>query len=303
MRKKNNAKIYILGLISLFILTNSVSYAQKCSLRDKIQGIIENADGTIGIAIKNLNTNDTLTFNGSYQFPMQSVYKFPLALAVLNRVDKGELSLKKQIIITKDDLLPDTWSPLREKYPNGNVNIPLREIISYTVSQSDNNGCDILFRLLGGTKAVNDYIHSLGIKDISIMGTEEEMHNDWNVQFTNWCKPNAMVQLLELFQQKNVLSEPSSNFLWNLMVETSTGSNRLKGMLPSGTVVAHKTGSSGQNEKGISAATNDIGIIELPNGQRIAIAIFITNSKADSKTNDAVIARISKTTYEFYSKR
>ena len=92
---------------------------------------------------------------------MQSVYKYPLALAILNQVDKGIFSLEQKIHIKKEDLLPDTWSPLRKKYPDGNADITLDELLNITVSQSDNNGCDILFRLIGGTeeKVVwDDYI-------------------------------------------------------------------------------------------------------------------------------------------------
>ncbi len=84
--------------------------------------------------------------------PMLSVFKFHIALAVLNQVDKGNLTLDQKILIKKSDLLENTWSPLREKYPDGNVELPLSEIITYTVAQSDNNGCDILLRLIGGTK-------------------------------------------------------------------------------------------------------------------------------------------------------
>ncbi len=293
-------KIHLFLLICLVAVQ---SCTPKKQLRTEIQQIVDKANGTIGIAIKNLNTNDTLTINNNLQFPMQSVYKFPLAINVLNQVDKGVLSLDQNFRIDKSDLLPNTWSPLRDKYPEGNVIIPLSEIISYTVSQSDNNGCDILFRLLGGTSAVNDYIHSIGVNEISIMGTEEEMHKDWNVQFTNWCKPYAMVQILEIFHQKKLLSDSSSNFLWKLMVETSTGPNRIKGLLPKSTIVAHKTGSSGKNDTGLTAAINDVGIIKLPNGQYIAIAVFVSNTTADDSISEKVIADIAKATYDYYSKK
>ncbi len=296
MKKEFN----IVGLSILFIGLLLPSCKQKESLKDQIQVIINNADGTVGVAIKNLDTNDTLSFNNTLHYPMQSVYKFPLAIAALHQVDDGKLSLSQPIHIDKKDLLPNTWSPLREKYPKGNVDIPLSEIIGYTVSQSDNNGCDILFRLLGGAKNVNDYIHSIGIEDIAIVGTEEEMHKDWNVQFTNYCKPTAMVNLLELFYQKKILSESSNELLWKLMVETTTGPNRIKGLLPSATIVAHKTGSSGKNENGLTAAVNDVGIIELPNGQHIAIAVFVANSKANDDVSEKVIADISKAAYDYY---
>ncbi len=179
---------------------------------------------------------------------MQSVYKFPLAMAVLDQVDKGKLSLDQKIFVAKKDLLPETWSPLREKYPAGEVEIPLAEILVYTIAQSDNNGCDILFRLLGGTANVQKYVRSLGIKEIAIAATEEEMSKNRDVQFTNWCKPKAMLKLLEIMNRGDKLSKSSSDFLWKTMLETSTGPNRIKGFLPKETRVAHKTGTSGTDK-------------------------------------------------------
>lgn len=289
------------AFILLICLTALVSCNHKDQLRTDIVNIVEKANGTIGVAIKNLETGDTLTINNSHQFPMQSVYKFPLAMAVLSMVDSGKLSIDQKIHVAKTDLLPNTWSPLRDKYPEGKFDLSLSEIIAYTVSQSDNNGCDMLFRLIGGTSNADEFVHKLGVSEISIKGTEEEMHKDWNVQFTNWCKPSAITQLLELFYKKQVLSQTSNDFLWKQMVETTTGPNRIRGLLPNETVVAHKTGYSGKNEDGLTAAVNDIGIIELPNGQHIAIAVFVSNATVADSISERVIADIAKATYTYYS--
>ena len=296
---KNNIKLLItIGILFQLI---GCSNSNNDSLRNDIKNIINNANGTIGVAIKNLDTGDTLTFNNSRHYPMQSVYKFPLAMAVLAKVDKGDLSLNQPIHLSKENLLPYTWSPLRDKYKEGNIDIPLSEVISSTVSQSDNNGCDILFRLLGGPKNVEDYIYSIGVTDLAIAGIEEEMHKDWNVQFTNWCKPSALVELLEILYKKKILLETSNDYLWKLMVETATGPRRIKGLLPEGTVVAHKTGSSGKNENGLTAAINDVAIIVLPNGQHIAIAIFVSNTTADDEVNERLIASIAKVTFDHFN--
>ena len=231
---------------------------------------------------------------------MQSVFKFHLALMVLHEVDSGKLSLDQKIHLTKNDLNQKTWSPLAKKYPGGEVNLSLKDILTYTVSESDNNGCDILFRLVGGPQKVNEYIHSLGIKGVSIKATEEEMHKDWNVQYSNWSTPSAAVQLLHKFYKGDILSKKNFDFLWNLMSGTKIGTNRIKSMLPEGTIVAHKTGGSGANDKGITAATNDIGIIRLPNGNHFALAVFISDSKEKNEVNEKIIAEISKVTWNYF---
>jgi beta-lactamase class A len=301
IRVKNiNIKSLLIFFVLMTWLYMQDVTAQSVKLREDIQKIISTADGKVGVAVKFLDIGDTLTVNNDYKYPMQSVYKFPLAFAVLNMIDKGEYSLKHEIRITKGELLPDTWSPLRDKYPGGNVDIPLSEILAYTVSMSDNNGCDILFRLAGGPGNVEEYIHGLGIKDIAIISTEQEMHADYELQYKNWCKPMAMVSLLELLNNGKHLSAESNNFLCKILKETATGPNRIKGLLPEGTVVAHKTGTSGYNDKGIASATNDAGIVELPDGRKFAIAVFTTDFKGDEKTCESIIARIAKAAWDYY---
>jgi len=279
----------------------SYSYGQIETLRQKIQQIAASTDGTLGIGIKELGGKDTLTFNGKGHFAMQSVYKFHLGLAVLNQVDKGKLKLDQKIFVKKTDLLPNLWSPLREKYPNGEVEVSLREILQYTVSQSDNSGCDILFGLMGGPKVVDKYIKSIGIKDVAIHTTEEEMQSDYNVQFRNWSTPWSAVLLLEKFYQKKHLSTNSHDFMWKTMTETTTGPNKIKGLLPSGTIVAHKTGYSGTYGTGVIVATNDIGIVQLPNGKHFTVAIFYGNTRKSDAQNDRVIAEVAKAAYDYFS--
>jgi len=273
------------------------------SLRAEILRLIEPAKGLVGVAVCVPETGDTLTINGARRFPMQSVYKFPLALAVLHQVDQGTLSLSQELQLSKDDLLPNTWSPLRERYPDGDVVVTLDELLTYTVSLSDNNGCDVLFRLVGGPAAVNEYVHGLGITDMAIIATEEEMHRGWEVQFQNWSSPAAMCRLLDAFHRGDILSQQSRGYLWRLMVQAATGSGRLKGRLPEGTVVGHKSGSSGTNDEGITPATNDVGIIVLPRGGHVILVVFVTDSAADMQTRDEVIAEIARAVWDAYSEQ
>lgn len=287
----------IFSLLSIsFLPPNTLAFED--SLRTRIEYIVGHADGNVGVAILGLENDDTLTINGDGRFPMQSVYKFPLALAVLSQVDKGILSLDQRIHIKKDGLLPNTWSPLRKKYPHGNVSITIDELLTYTVSESDNNGCDVLFRLIGGPETVNRYIHNLGVTNIAIAATEEEMHKDWMVQYSNWSSPAAMGQLLYMFYHDKILSTKSREYLWQLMSRTNTGPGRLKGLLPEGTIVAHKTGSSGANENGLVAATNDVGIVSLPNGKHLVIAVFVSNATTTEKACELIIAEIAKALWD-----
>ena len=271
------------------------------SLRSQIIQIAKSAKGIVGVSILDIESRDTLNYNGNARLVMHSVMKFPIAMTILNMVDKGKYKLDKKFKVSKNDLPTGLWSPLRDKYPNG-TEIALSDLLSYMVSQSDNNACDFLLKKIGGPEVVEDYIQSLGIKGINIVASEGDMAKAWEVQYTNWCKPAEVVHLLDLFYQGKVLSKTSNDFLWKIMTETSTGPKRIKGLLPKDVVVAHKTGISPTNSEGLSPATNDVGIIVLPNGKHLAIAVMVCNSKADEATREGVIAQIAKAAWDTYSK-
>jgi beta-lactamase class A len=292
----------ILLVLALAFLPSPI-LAGGDSLRTEVERIAGSAAGKVGVTISVIEDRDTLTINGNERFPMQSVYKFPLALAILHQVDIGIFTLEQKIHVTKKDLLPNTWSPLREKYPQGNVDITLAELLAYTVSESDNNGCDILFRLAGGTNTVERYIHGFGVENIAIAATEEEMHKGWEVQYRNWSTPAAMGQLLGMFYQDTILSKKTKAFLWELMVNTKTGPRRLKGLLREGSIVAHKTGSSGANDEGLVAATNDVGILSLANGKHVVVVVFVSDAATDEEACERVIAEVAKAAWDCFSKR
>lgn len=290
-------------LAAALLAISTSAFAQTENLKQNIHQITASKKADVGVSIQMIEEHKMININGNKHYPMQSVFKFPIALAVLHQVDLGKFKLEQLISIKRSELLADTWSPIRDKYPKGDIKLPLSEILQFTVAQSDNNGCDILLRLVGGPAVVNDYIHSLGIKDIAIVANEEAMHKDWNVQFTNFSTPDAMTALLIKFYQQKILQPATHAFLWKTMTETSTGKNRIRKLLPAGTIVADKTGSSGSNKEGITAALNDVGIVTLPNGKHFAISVFVAASKENNETNEQIIADIAKATWDYFLNR
>lgn len=289
-------------LAGVFYLLCSIAVmAQMDSLRVQIQRVIQAHNAEVGVALHHIKNNDTLTIRGDSHFPMQSVFKFHIGLAVLHKVDKKQLRLQQPILIKKSQLTPNTWSPMREDYPQSNVKLSLADVLTYTVSKSDNIGCDILLTLLGGTNAVEKYLRTITLRDVAIKANEAEMHKHWDVQFKNWTTPRAATKLLTMFVNGTLLSKTSYDFLWSIMAETPTGKKRLRGLLPVEAVVAHKTGTSGKNERGISGAVNDIGIIRLPDGNHVVMSVFVTNSVESDDTNEKIIAEIGKTVWDYYT--
>lgn len=285
-------------LFCLFFLLPLASLYSQTPLAEQLKSIIENKKATVGIAVL-YNGKVLTTVNDKAGYPMMSTFKFPLALAVLEHLDKQGLPLETELFISKSDLHPDTYSPLRETRPEGNFKMTIGKLLEYSVALSDNNACDILIEYIGGTDALQKYIRRLGIKQMRITATEDRMHKSGKPHL-NHTRPSSAVRLLEKFIQQELLSPVYQKFLENTMIATSTGSDKLKGLLPAGTVIGHKTGSSDRNNAGIKAGDNDMGFVYLPHGDHYTIAVFITDSMEDDKTNAALIARISKTVYDYY---
>lgn len=291
------------NLITFLLLFISIKTAAQTTtgLRLKIQNIIASKNTTVGISIIGNHERDTVSINGEKHFPLQSVFKFHIALVVLSKIDEGKLSLDQKIQIKKQDLLPNLYSPIREKYPKG-VTLPLSHIIQYTVSESDNVGCDILLKLIGGPTVVEDYFIKNNFKNIAVKIDEVTQQANWDMQFQNWTTPNCANEVLSTFyyNHNKLLSKKSYDFIWKIMKATQTGTGRLKGKLPNNVIVAHKTGTSGTNKAGLTTAVNDMGIVFLPNGEHFFISVFITNSKENDLTNDAIIANITKACWDYF---
>ena len=290
-------------LTILFLLISIFSFAQKAELKKEISKITEGKKATVAVSVLGIdfpfqyNNN-----NAEKKLPMQSVFKFHIALAVLDLVDQGKLSLDQKVFIKKSELLPNTWSPIREKNPEGNFEMPISELIEYSVAMSDNVGCDVLLRLIGGPKVVNDYIVSKGVKNTQIVYNEELMQSAWKNQYENYTTMKSATRLLKDFYKGKILSKKSTEFLLAVMYRTSTGLNKIVEQLPKYAKVAHKTGSSGKNDAGLTGAENDIAIITLPNGKTYAIAIFVSDSTESYDVNCKMISDISKVVFEILEK-
>lgn len=285
-----------------FLLISSLAVAQKSVLEQKINSITEGKKATVGVSVLGFENNFKYSKNGDKPLPTLSVFKFHIACAVLDLVDKGKLSLDQKLFFKKEDMLENTWSPIREKYPDANISLTLGEVLDYTVALSDNNGCDLLLKLIGGTQTVQKFMDSKGVKGFQIKRNEDDMHKNWKTQYDNYSTTNSAVQLLKKFYDGKLLSKKSTDYLMQIMIGTKTGTNKIVEQLPKNTPVAHKTGASGKNNEGLTVAENDMGIITLPNGKHYAIAIFVSNSMESDAVNCKMVSDISKAVWDDFNK-
>ena len=272
---------------------------RSVSLETQLKEAIKDKKAEIGIAVI-IDGKDTVTVNNDIHYPLMSVFKFHQALALADYMGKKKQSLDTRLPIKKSDLKPNTYSPLRDKYPQGGIEMSIADLLRYTLQQSDNNACDILFDYQGGPDAVNKYIHSLGIRECAIAGTETAMHQDLNLCYENWTTPLAAAELVEIFRKKPLFPKVYKDFIFQTMVECQTGQDRLVApLLDKKVIVGHKTGTGDLNAKGQQIGCNDIGFVLLPGGRTYSIAVFVKDSEENNQANSKIIADISRIVYEY----
>jgi beta-lactamase class A len=279
-----------------FLLTNSVS--AQTALRQQVRAIAADAHGKVAVACSLPDSTLNCDLEPHAHPPMQSVFKLPLAITALHLVEQRALSLDQPVrFLPTDRILPHTHSQLQDKYPEANADVPLRELLHLAVSESDNVAADMILRVIGGPPVVNSYMTSMEVAGFHLEDGEDALARDVAAQYRNWFEPAGAVQLLSRIRNSSPLTAEHTQMLLQWMKDSSSGLHRIKGDLPTGTIVMHKTGSSGTHD-GLTSATNDVGLIALPDGRRLAIAIFVTDSTADDAARDAVIARIAKAAYD-----
>jgi beta-lactamase class A len=274
---------------------------KSCSgpeLQAKLNDLSKVTQGPVGVAAMLIETKQEVVLNGDYHYPMQSVYKLPIAMAILDRVDAGTLSLDQKVAVRPGDFVSRREHNIATDYPNGG-DLTVRTLLTYMITESDGTACDALIKLFGGPAEVNKYVRELGVQGIEIARYEREMYADPEVTTQNWSTPKAMLEILRLLHEGNVLSESMRNSLLSDMIRSSRGQNRIKAGVPVGVTVAHRPGTSGTYD-GITRATNDVGLITLPNGKTLALVVFVSDTKADEKTREGVIADIAKASWNCF---
>ncbi|MFZ4929463.1 class A beta-lactamase [Chryseobacterium sp. Mn2064] len=285
------------------LLLSSPFFAQTKTpkeLTETINSIILSKKADVGVSIVELSKKTAVQVNGEKPYPMLSTVKFPIALTILHKIEKGELSMQQKLFIKKEELLENTWSPFKEKHPGGNIEITLEDAMKWMVSYSDNNLTDILLRLIGGTEPVQKMLQS---KNFIIQNNEEDMHKDWESQFINTITPKEATRQLQNFYTGKILNKEHTQWLYTAMLNNVSGTKRLKGKLPHTVKLAHRTGTSFTNETGMTGAINDFGIIELPGKRRIYIAVFVHDTFEKFEDAEGIIADIAKATYDYYNKK
>jgi beta-lactamase class A len=297
-------------------------------LNEEIARAAEEAGGTVGMSAVHLESKRRVAFNSGERFPMASAYKIPLAVQIFFQIDRGAITLDQMVELKLNDLHPGS-GVLTELFPKPGVILSVQNLLELMLLISDNTATDLLLRLAGGPEAVTARMREIGIREMEINrptvnliadseGYTLPPETEWRPEIfpklheatpdetrkaaarnferdpRDTSTPEAMVVLLERIYRGDLLQGESRALLLDMMERCRTGSSRLRGFLPSRTVVAHKTGT-------FAGISNDAGIITLPEGAgHVAMAVFVKSSEKKTAERDRAIAQMARAVYDFF---
>lgn len=282
--------------------------------------------GVLGVGVEVPGTGERWFRNGDRALPMQSVFKAPLVAAVLDAADHGRLRLDSTIVLTVHDLSP-MYSPVRDAFP-GRTAWTIEELATRAVETSDNTAADVLLRRIGGPAALTAWLRAHDVAGISVDRYERDLQPEilgLGAFRLAWVDPDSLdrarravpeavqrrslaayldgrrdamsprgaIAFLSALSQGRLLSRASTTRLLGWMTEVVTGPNRLHAGLPRDASLAHKTG-TGPTVLGVSTATNDIGIVTLAGGRRVAIVALLAGSRASEAARDSTLAAVAR---------
>lgn len=299
------------------------------ALELELNRLSETSGGTMGIAVHHLETGIKLSIRGEERFLMASTYKIPVAVTLLQQVDEGLKKLSDRVEIKEEDM--GLAYGVTEHLQNPGIVLSLHNLLEPMLMASDNTSTDVLMEQVGGPKHITKRMIDAGVDSIKVgrntatlirdyfkipqppegqkrsllkeieAFTPEEVEKlsvmvrpEFDDDGEDTTTPNAMAKLLKKIWEGKLLSEENTILIKDIMLRCKTGENRLKGILPDGTPVAHKTGTLG-------GTSNDVGVITLPNNKgHLIVAVYIKESSLSSSQRDRAIAEIARAAHDYF---
>jgi len=300
------------------MMLSHMSDSHAVGLQNYIDALVRRSrPGHLGVAVLDLHSGIEWQANAEQAFPMMSVFKVPVAAAVLARIEQGKLLMDQAVIVKRADLESGT---IRDHFQGEQMSFSVRQLLTATVSKSDNTAVDVLLKLVGGPEVVTAFLQAHGIEGMRVDLGERDfrpvfddlgpnqpppvnettaqelarLHRGYAAYLVdprNRSTPAAAISFLRKLWGKELLSPASTQHLIDLMYAQTTPS-RLRAGLPAGVRLADKCGTSYTLEN-MTAAFNDIGILTWPDGHVVIVAAFLTASKASQGERNAIFADLA----------
>lgn len=257
-----------------------------------IENLIKTKDAEIGVAW--MTGNKLVTAGDDALYPLMSVFKLHVATSVLMKMERQGTPPDTVMNVRAEQMREGTYSPLRKLHPGRDFSITMRELLRWSVAESDNNACDILIEYAGGIGSVSRDMYRAGVRRCHLSETEASMQADPMRSYANWSTPESVVLLLRRIYDGRILTGKYLSCLKDIMASCVTGPDKIKAGLQPGMTLAHKTGTGFRLADGTKTADNDAGVITLPDGRQIFIAVLIKDSRESDAENAKTIAEITR---------
>lgn len=266
------------------------------SLRPALEARIAKHHGTVGLALLDPKTGETLAIRGDETFPTASVIKVSVLLTLFHRVQDGRLHLDDPIWLVQADQMPGSGILQFFRTPH---QLLLEDAAEFMISQSDNTATNLVLDKVG-LRNINNYADSLGFPHTRIWakvfqrgGTtiDPDSSKKYGLGVTT---PLEMARMLALIYNGRAVSADASKRMMKMLLDQAWGTNEIPRYLPPEAKVAHKTGSDDD-------VRNDVAIVTSP--ARDYILSIFTNDNADKSwriDNEAetLLADLGRIVYE-----
>lgn len=287
-------KVSFLNIIILIFLANLVSAQTKTDrkLEVKIQKLIQDFQGDVGIYVCDLKNRKEVSINADTIFPTASVIKIPILVGIFDQVNKGKLRLDQQYIYRENQKYGG--SGLMQFFKDSTL-VDLKTLVALMISYSDNVASIWCQKLAGGGTHINQLMNSLGLKNTKVNSQTEGRGNQWKMYGWGQTTPREIALLLEKIRKGKVISREASDqmyrFLGNIFYD-----GRALSQIPAHIKSASKTGS-------LDDVRNEVVLVNAPKKEYV-FSIFTKNNKDKSwdSSNEAeeLTRKLSKLLWEYY---
>ncbi len=303
------------------------------ALEARIRRLADSSGAQVGVGVRHVESGREVYLAPDRPFLMGSTFKVAVAVRLLALVDQGLDRLDRLVPLSAGDVFP-SGSLLSERFRDSRdpgALLALRRYLELMLILSDNAATDVILRQIGGPAAVTAHVRSLGIEGMRIDRTVMDIYRDYvglaalppfesrnldtlvrlmsgispdrlaeaqrryHADPRDRSTPRAMIELLTRIARGEALSPAGTETLLAIMRREETGVDRIRRLLPRGTLVANKTGSYG------TVVTNDVALVDLPDGAgRLAMVVFAEDQAPSEAAKERLIAGIARAAFDTF---
>lgn len=286
-------KFYVIFIACLFSLT---AFAQTekvdVKLNTMVADLAKNFNGDVGIYVKSLKTGKIASYNADTIFPTASMIKVPITCGVFDKIEKGELKYKTELIY-KDSLLY-AGEDILGSFKHGEK-IWLAKVLMLMITTSDNTASLWSQSLAGTGVAINQLMEKYGFEHTRVNSRTPDRQANQRKYGWGQTTPKEMATLLTLIREGKMISPTASERIYRNLIRIYYDNDALAG-IPPYVQAASKSGA-------VNASRSEVVLVNAPHGDYV-FCIITKNQKDTSWKHDnegyVLIRNLSKMLWNYF---